>query len=288
MIQLASIHWVQLDEKIRQVMNQTYRLVPLKPGLEADVMRVEFSHQSYVLKIWNKESRPDIGRQYTLLSALTQSGIRVSRPYGWGMDQHQNQVLLTSYDGVPVTRLDRDILSQMAQTLHEIHQYPVNVTDHRDVGKAYVLRTDFVDYFFPQAAEHEDIHHIVHDLMKRAQIRQEQLIHGDYNLGNIVGMHGQYTIIDWTNGQYGDPRYDAAWSVFLISIYNGEEFGNAYQAELQAVSNNTLDEEPAFEALACLRWVLLSRGGGVPRDAQVMRRVRNIAKHNPYLHANLL
>ncbi|MBU5355606.1 aminoglycoside phosphotransferase family protein [Paenibacillus barcinonensis] len=288
MIQLDSINWVQLDEAVRHEMKQAYRLIPLKPGLEAEVMRVELSGQLYVLKIWNKESRPDIGKQYELLSALAQSGVRVSRPYGWGMDQHQNQVLLMSYDGVPVTRPDRNILSRMAQTLHEIHQYPASVTDQREESKVYIPRNGFSDYFFPQAAEHEDIHPIIHDLTKRVQLRQKHLIHGDYNLGNMVEMNGQYTIIDWTNGQYGDPRYDAAWSVFLIRIYNGEEWGHFYQTELQAVSNHMLDEESAFEALAWLRWVLLSRGGGVPRDAEVTGRVLNIAAHNPYLHANLL
>ena len=101
-------------------------------------------------------------------------------------------------------------------------------------------------------------------------------------------MNGKYTIIDWTNGQYGDPRYDTAWSVFLINIYNGEEYGRFYQAELRAVADDMLAEEEGFEALAWLRWVLLSRDGDVPSNSEVMRRVQHIATHNPYLHLNLL
>ncbi len=265
-------------------------MIPLKPGLEADVMRVELYDHDCVLKIWNKESRPDIERQYQLLQKLIQSGIQVSRPYGWGIDQHRNQVLLTSYDGVPVTRLDQEILRQMAQTLHDIHQYPVNVSESQaeQLEQDYIPRYNFVDYFFPQVAKHEDIYPIVHDLIQRVQITQNHFIHGDYNLGNIVEMNGKYTIIDWTNGQCGDPRYDAAWSVFLITIYKGEEYGEFYQAELRAVNSSMPDEEPAFEALAWLRWVLLSRGGDVPRDLGVMRRVLNISSQNPYLDPNLL
>jgi hypothetical protein len=49
-----------------------------------------------------------------------------------------------------------------------------------------------------------------------------------------------------------------------------------------------LDEERAFEALAWLRWVLLSREGDVPRNSEVMRRMLNIAAHNLYLHTSLL
>ena len=290
MMQLSSIRWVQLDEAIRQEIGQEHRMIPLKPGLEAEVMRVELHDQLYVLKIWNKESRPDIEKQYQLLQELIQSGIQVSKPYGWGIDPYQNQVLLTSYDGVPVVQLDQSILRRMAQTLTEIHHHPVNIKEsHMEHSKQnYIPRYNFVDYFFPQVAKHQDIDHIVYDLMKRVKIRQDHFIHGDYNLGNIVEMNGKYTVIDWTNGQYGDPRYDAAWSVFLITIYNGEKFGMFYQAELRALAGDTLDEEEDFEALAWLRWVLFSREGHVPRNSEVMRRVLNIAVRNPYLHVDLL
>ncbi|MGO4528726.1 aminoglycoside phosphotransferase family protein [Paenibacillus sp. 2TAF8] len=289
-MQLSSIRWVQLDEVLRQGIGQKHRMIPLKPGMEADVMRVELNDQLYVLKIWNKESRPDIEKQYQLLQELILSGIQVSRPYGWGIDPYQNQVLLTSYDGAPVVQLDQSILRRMSQTLKEIHQHPVNIKESQmeHSKQNYIPRYNFADYFFPQVAKHQDIHHIVYDLMKRVKIRQDHFIHGDYNLGNIVELNGKYTIIDWTNGQCGDPRYDAAWSVFLITIYNGEEFGSFYQAELRALAGDTQDEEEGFEALAWLRWVLLSREGHVPRNSEVMRRVLNIAVRNPYLHADLL
>ncbi|MNC69258.1 hypothetical protein D3C75_1199280 [compost metagenome] len=61
-----------------------------------------------------------------------------------------------------------------------------------------------------------------------------------------------------------------------------------YRAELRALAGDTLDEEEGFEALAWLRWVLLSREGDVPRNLEVMRRVFDVATHNPYLQAELL
>lgn len=150
MIQLSSIRWVQLDEAIRQEIGQEHRMIPLKPGLEADVMRVELHDQLYVLKIWNKDSRPDIRKQYQLLHSLTQSGIQVSKPYGWGTDEHQNQVLLTSYDGVPVTRLDQGILRRLAQILNDIHQHPVRVKEpqRKEAKQDYIPHYKFVEYFF--------------------------------------------------------------------------------------------------------------------------------------------
>ena len=79
------------------------------------------------------------------------------------------------------------------------------------------------------------------------------MIHGDYNLGNILDnwtFTDTYTIIDWTNGQYGDPRYDMAWSVFLITVYNGRSYGDMYRAQFARSASYayTLEEEQVFEA----------------------------------------
>ncbi|WP_458123699.1 aminoglycoside phosphotransferase family protein [Paenibacillus sp. Z3-2] len=156
--------------------------------------------------------------------------------------------------------------------------------------REYISRTDFVKYFFPQIELHKDIHEHLANLIQHVQIRQDHLIHGDYNLGNILEMDGHYTIIDWTNGQYGDPRYDMAWSIFLITIYNGESYGEMYRAQFaRSVSYTyTLEEEQVFEAIACLRWILLKRVGDVPMGPKVMERVHSMTVYNPYLNEYLL
>ncbi|MGN7413945.1 aminoglycoside phosphotransferase family protein [Paenibacillus sp. SAF-068] len=288
-IQLSQINWIELDERIQQMIEQDVQIMPLPPGLEASVMRIEMEDQRYVLKVWDKDSKPDIAKQYRLLCKLYQSGIRVSKPYGWGLDKEQNQLLLTSYDGEPVTQLTQTKLTYLAERLMEVHRYPVNEAGAGEDGE-YIFKTDFVEYFFPQIELHEDIHEHLTNLIQQVQIRQECLIHGDYNLGNVLELHGHYTIIDWTNGQYGDPRYDRAWSVFLITIYNGESYGEMYRAQLAPAANDvyTLEEEQIFGAIACLRWILLRRVGGVPMGPDVMERVHSMAVHNPYLNEHLL
>lgn len=67
-IQLSQVNWVELDERIQQVIKQEYQIIPLPPGLEASVMRIEMEDQWYVLKVWDKDSKPDIAKQYRLLS----------------------------------------------------------------------------------------------------------------------------------------------------------------------------------------------------------------------------
>lgn len=288
-IQLGQVDWIHLDERVQQVIEQEVHIIPLSPGLEASVMRIEMKDQRYVLKVWDKDSKPDIAKQYRLLSKLYQSGIGVSKPYGWGLDDQQNQVLLTSYDGEPITQLTQSILTQLAELLIQVHRYPVDRVGAGE-DEEYISRYDFVGYFFPQIELHEDIHELLANLIQHAQIRQECLIHGDYNLGNILEMDGHYTIIDWTNGQYGDPRYDMAWSVFLITIYNGENYGEMYRAQFARSASHvyTLEEEQIFGAIACLRWILLKRVGHVPMGPDVMERVHSMAVHNPYLNEHLL
>ncbi|WP_339236752.1 aminoglycoside phosphotransferase family protein [Paenibacillus sp. FSL R5-0517] len=287
---LSQIDWIQLHDRVQQVIEQEVQIIPLSPGLEASVMRIEMGGQRYVLKVWDKDSKPDIAKQYQLLSKLYHSGVGVSKPCGWGVDDQQNQVLLTSYDGEPITQLTQTKLTRLAERLMEVHRYPVNRVGAGE-DEEYISKYDFVEYFFPQIESHGDIQNLLANLIQHVQIRQECLIHGDYNLGNILEMDGHYTIIDWTNGQYGDPRYDMAWSVFLITIYNGGSYGEMYRAAFAcSASYNTYTQEEGqvFEAMACLRWILLKRVGDVPMGPDVMQRVRSIAVHNPYLNEHLL
>ena len=60
-----------------------------------------------------------------------------------------------------------------------------------------------------------------------------------------------------------------------------------YCAEFRRTASYSLEDE-GFEAMACLRWILLSRVTDVPMGPNVMQRVHRIAIHNPYLNVNLL
>src|SRR5690606_37613875 len=106
-------------------------------------------------------------------------------------------------------------------------------------------------------------------------IKQDCLIHGDYNMGNVLANEEGYVLIDWTNAQLGDARYDSAWASYLLRIYNGEEYGlrfmKAYLATCEG--ENALAEWPLFESIACLRWLLLDRVTGLSPTADMVARV---------------
>lgn len=74
------------NEKIEELLNQenTLTIHAMDHGFEAEVMKISSDHESFVLKVWNKSSRPDVSFQFHLLNALFERGLSVSKPLGWG------------------------------------------------------------------------------------------------------------------------------------------------------------------------------------------------------------
>lgn len=125
---------------------------------------------------------------------------------------------------------------------------------------------------------------MLHEILKNTEIRIDRFIHGDYNLGNILENQGDLTVIDWTNAQLGDSRYDFAWASFLIKIYNGddcyEEFVKTYTYQISIDSNDIY----VFEMMACLRWIWLSRLAPIPLFKDTVNRVKKFIEHHKELH----
>jgi aminoglycoside phosphotransferase (APT) family kinase protein len=282
---LADMKWHEtnplLNNLIASEANLTIR--PLSPGLEADVVKISHGDEHFVLKVWNKHSKPDVLRQYRLLEALHRQGIRVSEPIGCGRTKNGDAVLLTRYHGTAVTKVNPNRLMKMATILADIHQLPPGRLE-----EGTLARHDFVDYFFSGIEAIPAMKKVLSHLVASADMKKDRIIHGDFNLGNILEENGQYTVIDWTNGQLGDYRYDLAWACLLLRIYLSESkrltFLNYYHREMPEA---TRDLE-IFEAIACLRWLLLDRIAGVPKSPDTMNRVRKVVRDNPFLNESVL
>lgn len=281
---LKNITWDESSEMVELLRTSNLYITALPSGLEADVYKISVRDRSFVLKIWNKDSKPDIRYQYKLLEILYAKGIEVSKPVGWGVNEHNHQVLLMSYDGSPITKINKDKLNELAGMLTVIHEIPLHTIDEMTVQKS-----DFIPYFYPRIDEHEDIKSLLHQLVGSAEYRPDCIIHGDYNLGNILESdRNKLTIIDWTNAQLGDPRYDIAWSTVLIQIYVGQRYGSLYKAAFLSKGKYSVDEIELFEGIACLRWILLNRFANLPKNKNTIGNVQRILHENKYLHENLL
>lgn len=282
---MREINWVEKSETLELLLEQetTFQVVPLDSGLEAEVAKIVTPSANYVLKVWNKASKPDVQIQYQILNALYAHGRKVSKPLGWGTDRKGNPILLTSYDGTPVQKVNQSRLVKLAKMLMDIHKLPLD-----SLNGSRLPRYDFVSYFYPRIDEFPDIQHPLMELVQRANMKQECIIHGDYHLGNVLEHENELTVIDWTNVQIGDPRYDIAWSIILIWIYVSEKHASNYRAAFCAENRYEAVELELYEAIACMRWVLLSRVDHPPIRKDTIARVRSILKRNTYLNFKFL
>lgn len=277
---IGIVDWVEKDEAIADLLihEDTLAIHPLDQGFEAEVMKINSTKESFVLKVWNKSSKPDIHFQYRLLKVLFEQGVPVPKPLGWGINPDGDKVLLTTFDGAPILKVNGKKMTELAKILSSIHQiHP------KEIGDIQLPKYNFIDYFFPRVREHHDIYQALIFLVQNVQIKQEQIIHGDFHLRNILEKNDRNTVIDWTNGQLGDLRYDFAWSLILQKIYVSDRYASVFRSAYLLENDIQQDELEIFEALACLRWILLNRTGGVPRGPSTIKRVKSLLINNSLL-----
>ncbi|QTD42987.1 aminoglycoside phosphotransferase family protein [Sporosarcina sp. Te-1] len=275
---LRTIKWLETKSKLQVLLQDTSAIswLQVDQGFEAEVAKLQTQGERFVMKVWNQSSKPDVRFQYKLLETLSKLGIPVSSPLGWGTDGEGHQVLLTTDGGQPVLELTKDDMVRMAGILSSIHRLTAE-----EIGDLQIPSYDFMTYFFPGAQNHADLAFLLTSLTRVAQPNQRHLVHGDFHMHNIVRQDGQFTVIDWTNAQWGDARYDFAWAFLLLSLYVSEEVADTFRSAY--ITEQTAAELKPFEALACLRWILLFRQGGVPIMSDTKRRVASFIDQNPFL-----
>ncbi len=278
---ISNVDWVEKNEIMNDLLNQEATLTThsMNHGFEAEVMKISSDNESFVLKVWNKSSKPDIRFQFHLLNVLFERGISVSKAVGWGISPNGDKVLLTSFGGTPVHKLNEKKMTEIASILSKIHQIHVE-----EIGNIHLPKYDFIEYFFPGVREHDDIFNALSSLIRITPIKQECIIHGDFHLGNLLEDNDRYTVIDWTNGQLGDSRYDFAWSLTLQKIYISYGHAQVFRSGYLLENNIQQEELEVFEALACLRWILLNRNGGVLKRPNTMEKVKNLIINNRFLN----
>lgn len=279
--QFDQIDWKAKNEILDKLLDQPELIKrEIEQGFEAEVVRLSADQGSYVLKIWNKSSRPNVEFQYRLLEALYKQGVSVSRPIGWGINSHAEQALLTTYDGGPLQKLNKDKLKQTALILSGIHQVSI-----RELEAVDLPSYEFVGYFFPGLGDVSELSELLSKLVSQFPVKQDCLIHGDFHPRNIVEEGKRLTVIDWTNGQLGDARYDLAWALLLLKLYVSDRHADSFRAFYLQKNPIALEELEAFEAMAIIRWVLLARSGGAPNAPVFLQRMETLLKSNFHLKA---
>ena len=80
------------------------------------------------------------------------------------------------------------------------------------------------------------------------------VVHLDLHPGNIlIRPDGSPQVIDWTQVEVSDPRFDLAWALLLIDTQEGAQWRPVFQAEYERQLGFPVEQLELFDAVACAR-----------------------------------
>ena len=106
-------------------------------------------------------------------------------------------------------------------------------------------------------------------------------VHWDFHPGNVIlKPDGSAVVIDWTQIQVSDPRFDLGWTLLLTGGYSGEKLREMILSEYQRISGAPIAQLAYFDVAACVKRigsVMISLSSGADRmgmrpDAVAMMR----------------
>jgi len=99
------------------------------------------------------------------------------------------------------------------------------------------------------------------EVLEWLESRREQVpclrpspVHWDYHPGNVLLRDdGSGVVIDWTQLDISDPRFDLAWTLVLINSYRGSEWRERILREYERLAEAPVQQIEYFEAAACFK-----------------------------------
>jgi aminoglycoside phosphotransferase (APT) family kinase protein len=233
---------------------------------------------AFVLKRWNPVIQADAAAHHTFLARALQAGLPVPDPAGWGVDGDGHQVLATAFAGHPMAYPSDADIADCARILARIHATPAEGFDLEGPPTGEDPMDHLMPGYFPRPTGHPDLARLLARLKAGITRHSPAMIHGDFNLGNILDLDGRKTVIDWWL-RLGDQRFDAAWASTLLWIYETERAREVFIDVYDAHAPKPLGEEwRPFEAMAALNWIVLDRTVGAPEGELFSGRAMAFAR----------
>ncbi|GAE37601.1 phosphotransferase family protein [Halalkalibacter akibai] len=273
------VNWQNKNEFFNELLyNERLEIKFLSEGQEAEifVLIIESEHKC-IIKRWRKGFRINVKNQFDFLEKGLLNGLPVPFPYSWGIDKNDVQYLVMSYAGSPLKTPSDNQIKSLTSVLYSIHRSALILNEEKMNLSSF---DELINDYFPRLNTQSDIANLIQQLKKEIPIRKPTLIHGDFNLGNVLFNDNNITVIDWTNTRIGDFRYDFAWAYFLLWLYNGEKPSRLFADTYKYLLNHTVMpfEFELFECIAALRWVLLNRLFSLPQGIEKQEQVKRFIK----------
>ncbi len=79
-------------------------------------------------------------------------------------------------------------------------------------------------------------------------------IHWDYHPGNVlVRDDGSAVVIDWTQVEISDPRFDLAWTLLLVGLHESAEWREFILREYERLAGARVEQLEYFDVAACFK-----------------------------------
>ncbi|MFL7892590.1 MAG: phosphotransferase family protein [Anaerolineales bacterium] len=83
---------------------------------------------------------------------------------------------------------------------------------------------------------------------------RQAVLHGDFHPENILLQpDGKMVVIDWTGLQVSDPRFDLAWTLLLITAYEGFHWRQPFLESYERQAGIQIEQLHYFDVAACAR-----------------------------------
>ena len=215
-------------------------------------------------------------QEFTGLQTLYQSGYPVPRVYHLERDHSPFDgrpfLIMEHIDGQmmwPV--LERAQPDQAAQIITQFCELFVRLhnLDWRDFvpiteQENYQIPFFAVDKFFAMLRRETDYFpslNVLSPILEWLEMRRNSVpctspapVHWDFHPGNIImKSDGDAVVIDWTQIQVSDPRFDLGWTLLLTKAYVSDEVGEMILMEYQRIAGAPIDELAFFDVASCLK-----------------------------------
>jgi aminoglycoside phosphotransferase (APT) family kinase protein len=192
-------------------------------GCTSDVALIRAGNRQLILKrSRHKVFQQWLRREFEVLTALATTDLPVPRPYQFIADNVKGEswLLMDFKPGRQIedVLLEADkssrehLLEIIGKVLRLLHQSPV------PPQLKWQSSTDWLNQMLSEAEFNMRNYLVDGDAALLARLQRDRptpvearLIHGDFNLENVLlADDGTISVIDWSGGAVGDPRYDIA------------------------------------------------------------------------------
>lgn len=260
---------------------QVSGLTSISGGWESEVYSFDVEHgppegrqrEGLILRVYpGDDAHAKSAREFRGMRQLHEAGYPVPRvlllerensPFGKPfviMERIEGQVLWPILFNAPERR-QQELLTQFCELFVRLHRLDwrpfVDDVAHYELGGPTV----FVDQWLGMvrgALERFPLSNSLR-ILEWLEARRDQVpclrpapVHWDYHPGNVLLRDdGSAVVIDWTQIDVSDPRFDLAWTLLLVSSYEGAEWRNRILEEYERLAGARVEQMEWFEVCAC-------------------------------------